>query len=122
MKKKIFVIDDEPDTLELCNAVLSMKDFDVKTFISAKEALNALKEGNIPDLVILDIRMPEISGPDFCRIVREDEKLKNLKIVYFTASSEQDQHLIKESKVLGYIFKPFDNEDIVKQINKYIGM
>ena len=63
---KIMVVDDEPDTVELTKAILEMKEFEVIAFTGAKEALEELKKGINPDLVILDMRMPEMSGPDFC--------------------------------------------------------
>jgi CheY-like chemotaxis protein len=121
MGKYIIVVDDEDNTLELTKAVLEMNGFKVDTFDMAQPALDALNK-NIPDLVLLDMRMPQIAGPDFCKKVKENPKLKNLKIVFFTASSFMDDKVLKESGALGYIFKPFDNEDLVKQVNKYLGV
>ena len=122
MDKKIMVVDDEPDTLELVDAVLSMHKFEVTIFDAAEEALNKLEKGYTPDLVLLDMRMPRISGPDFCKLVKKIERLKDLKIVFFTASSNEDNETLKENDVKGYIFKPFDNDGLVKEINTYLEM
>lgn len=122
MPKMIMVIDDEPDTVELAKTILEMEKFKVSAFNNAKDAIDALKKGNLPDLIILDMRMPLISGPDFCEKIRTDPKLKNLKIAFFTASSETDKNLLKKYSVLGFIFKPFDNDKLVKEIKRYLAM
>lgn len=120
MSKKVMVVDDEPDTLELVKAILETEDFDITDFNNAKPALDALKKGLNPDIILLDMRMPEISGPDFCQELAKDEKLKKLKVVFFTASSDLDKTLAKKSGALGFIFKPFSNDDLVSQIKKYL--
>ncbi len=121
MAKRIMVVDDEPDTIELTKTVLEMNGFKVVPFSDAKEALNSLKKGPLPDLIVLDMRMPQVSGPDFCERIRADPRTKNLKIVFFTASSFKEDAIVKKYSVLGYIFKPFDNDQLVKDINGYLG-
>lgn len=120
MTQKIMVIDDEPDTIELMKAILEMNGFKVLGFGDAKSAMDSLKNGETPDLICLDMRMPEMSGPDFCEKVRSDPKLKKLKIVFFTASSFKDDCTRKKYGVLGYIFKPFDNKKLIDQIKGFI--
>ena len=122
MAKKIMVVDDQPDTVELAKAVLEIGDFEVLDFTRPREALEALKKGGLPDLLILDIRMPDLSGPELCKLIRLDPAIKALKIAYFTASSDADMKLLSEGNVLGYIFKPFDNENLIKDVNKYLAM
>lgn len=119
-KKTIMVIDDEPDTVEIVQTILEMKDFKVLAYTNAQKALDALKSKEDPDLVLLDMRMPEISGPDFCNAVHKNSKHKNLKIVFFTASSDVNLKLAKKHGVKGFIFKPFDNEKLLKDINKFL--
>ncbi|MFH0875038.1 MAG: response regulator [archaeon] len=121
MTKTIMVVDDEPDTIELTKAILEMNGgFEPITFTRAKEALEALKNKSMPDLLVLDMRMPEISGPNFCAELRKSKKFDKLKIVFFTASSDMDNNLLKKYNILGFIFKPFDNEELIKQINGYL--
>ena len=122
MGKKIFVIDDNSDIVEVTVAVLQLAKFDVTGFTSAKDVLERLRNGDVPDLVITDMRMPEIGGSDFCRSVRADLGLRDLKLVFFTASSDANHALLEESQVLGFIFKPFDNDDLVKQIDHYLSL
>lgn len=120
MVDKIMVVDDEQDTVELANVVLKLKGFESIGFTEPKKALAELKAGLRPDLIILDMRMPLMSGPEFCEEVRKDANLKGIKIVYFTASSEKDDPKMKLHKVLGVIFKPFNNDDLIKEVKKYL--
>lgn len=116
------IVDDEPDTIELTKTVLEMNGFVVAAFTDSKIALDSLKKGPLPDLIALDMRMPQISGPDFCEKVRSDPRTKNLKIVFFTASSFKEDEIVKKYGVLGYLFKPFDNEQLIKDIKKFLSM
>lgn len=120
MGKKIMVVDDEPVTIELLEEILTMYDYEAILFTNSKNALNYLIEGNTPDLLLLDIRMPEMSGIDFCTFLKNHDI--KMKIVFFTASTERDINQIKRCNVLGYIFKPFDIEDFIKQIETYLAM
>ena len=120
MSKKIMIIDDEPDTLSLVRAILKIEGFTVETYESSQKALEIINKGKHPDLILLDMRMPILSGPGFCDELYKNEKNKKIKIVFFTASSDLDKTLAKKHKALGFIFKPFDNENLIKQINKYL--
>ncbi|MEA3514745.1 MAG: response regulator [Nanoarchaeota archaeon] len=123
MAKKIMVVDDEQDILELVKVILESEGFEVRAFINAKEALAELEKGNCPDLLILDIRMPQISGYDFCKIVRKNKKLDSLKIAVFTASSNLGQSFLElNHNVIGFISKPFDNKKLVSDVKKYLGI
>jgi len=123
MAKKIMVVDDEQDILELVKVILESQGFEVRAFINAKEALSELETGDCPDLLILDIRMPQISGYDFCKIVREKKELDNLKIAVFTASSNLGESFLElNHNVIGFISKPFDNKKLVSDVKKYLGI
>lgn len=119
MKKKIMVIDDMADTVEATTMILELHDFEAHGFTDAKKALDALHKGVIPAVILLDVRMPEISGPEFCKRLKEDEKLDDIKVVFFTASND-DETLVQTSGAAGLIFKPFEQDDLIKQINKII--
>ncbi|MEA3514743.1 MAG: response regulator [Nanoarchaeota archaeon] len=120
MTKKIMVVDDEQDIVELVKVILQAKGFDVVTFDNARDAWAELKKGNIPDLVLLDIRMPEMSGNDFCEKVESDKRFKDMKIVVFTASIDLGVAFKEINNVAGFIAKPFDNKKLVNDLNKYL--
>ncbi len=121
MAKRIMIVDDEPDTIELTKTVLEMNGFEVAAFTDSQAALDSLKKDPLPDLIALDMRMPQVSGPDFCEKIRADPRTKEIKIVFFTASSFKEDATAKKYGVLGYIFKPFDNDQLVKDIKKFLG-
>jgi two-component system response regulator VicR len=119
---KIMVVDDEPDNIELMKIILSKHNFEPILFTNPVEALNALKGGVWPDLLILDMRMPEMSGTDLCSELRKDHKFDKLKIAFFTASSDLSQELLHKYNVRGFIYKPFNINELVKQVNTYLDM
>ena len=82
--KKILVVDDEIDVVEVVEMLLELEGYKVLKAYDGKEALEAV-EKEIPDLVILDIMMPEIDGVEVCRRFRANEKLNNVPIVMFSA-------------------------------------
>lgn len=120
MIKKIMVLDDTADTVEAVKIILESRGFKVLDYTDPHIALAALKKGLKPDLALVDMRMPDISGPEFVDLVRLIDKLKNLKMVFFTASSDADPELLKKHGVLDYVFKPFDMDQLVKNINRYL--
>jgi CheY-like chemotaxis protein len=99
-----------------------MNDFSTRTFTRSRDALEALGKDALPDLLVLDMRMPETSGPDFCAELRKNRRYDALKIVFFTASSDLDHDILKKYGVLGFIFKPFDNDQLVKSIRHYLSL
>ena len=123
MAKKIMVIDDEEDILKLVKVILESGGFEVQAFTDANKALAKLEGGECPNLLILDIRMPKISGYDFCKRVRENKKLDSLKIALFSASSNLEESFLElNHNVVGFIPKPFDNKKLILDVKKYLGI
>jgi len=116
------VVDDEPDNIELMKIILSKHSFEPILFTKPVEALKALKSGVWPDLLILDMRMPVMSGTDFCIELRKDSKFDKIKIVFFTASSDLDDELLRKYGARGFIYKPFNINELIQQINKFLAM
>jgi CheY-like chemotaxis protein len=121
-KKTIMVVDDEESLRELLSAILDNAGYDVITASDGKECLNKLKESK-PDLVLLDMMMPGISGREVCEKIRDDAKTKNLKVAFLTVAkfSESGKDVLKKMKVSDYITKPFDNDDLLKRVKKIVG-
>lgn len=84
---KILVVDDEPDIIEFISYNLKNESFDVLTSSNGKEAIATAKSEK-PDLIILDIMMPEIDGVEVCRTLREDADMDNTIIAFLTARNE----------------------------------
>jgi len=82
-KKKILLVDDEPDLLEVMEAILHMGGYDVIRASSGKEALK-LAEAEHPDLILLDIKMPEMDGVQTTDLLRNHESTRDIRIVYLS--------------------------------------
>lgn len=122
MAKKIMIVDDEESLIELVTAVLEQEGYEVIAAMNGEEALEKLKTVK-PDLILLDMMMPGMSGREVCERIRKDQKTKNMKVAFITVAkfSETGRDVLKKMKVLDYITKPFDNADLVKRVKKMVG-
>lgn len=86
-KLKILLVDDEPDILEFLKYNLQKEGYDVSIAGNGREGIEIAKASN-PDLIILDIMMPEMDGIETCRLLRESQEFKETMIVFLTARNE----------------------------------
>lgn len=114
-KKIVLAVDDMPEALGSITAALNNK-YDVRSANSAAAAREALK-AITPDIILLDIEMPDVSGLDFFKELQADAKLKTTPIVFLTANSEEDiaQKAIQQG-AKGYIIKPFTSESLLESL------
>lgn len=119
---KIMIVDDEESLLELLEAILETEHYEVVTASSGEECLRKLKTVK-PDLVLLDMMMPGMSGRETCERIRADPKTKGLKVAFVTVAkfSEAGKEKLNDMKVADYITKPFDNADLVARVRKIVG-
>ncbi len=122
MPKKILVVDEEESLRELMRAILEPEGFDVVVASDGKEALEMLKTVK-PDLILLDMMMPGMSGRETCEKIRSNPATKSLKIAFLTVAkfSETGKGVLTKMNVSDYITKPFENSDIVKRVKKIVG-
>ncbi|MEW5805888.1 MAG: response regulator [Acidobacteriota bacterium] len=118
MKKRIFVIDDEFEILELTRMILEKEGFQVMGASSGREALLKLQEIS-PDLILLDINMPEMGGWELLRVLKADEITASIPVILFTIKSEvRDKiHGIQEG-AFDYITKPFSYDELVSRVKR----
>ena len=110
-KKQILIVDDEPIMLRSIKSWLS-DDFDVSVVNSGKAAFKFL-EAQTVDLILLDYKMPEMSGPAFLAKIRGEEDFKNLPVIFLTASNDKESVLsVVHLKPEGYILKNKPAEEI----------
>jgi len=121
-KKRIMVVDDEESLRELLTAIMEQEGYEVIIAADGNECLKKLKTVR-PDLILLDMMMPGMSGREVCEKIRQDPKTKDLKVAFLTVAkfSEAGKGTLKEMKVIDYITKPFDNSDLVKRVKKMVG-
>lgn len=116
---KVLVVDDEPYNVELMDAYLSM-DYDVLTAYEGKEALEIVRTKE-PDLIILDIMMPGMSGYEVCRILKEDPKTQFIPIIIATALSEvEDRVKGKEAGADDFLTKPINNLELTTRVKSLL--
>jgi phosphate regulon transcriptional regulator PhoB len=114
--KKILVVDDEPDLVELVTYNLRKEGFIVSSAADGEKALHMIREKGY-DLVILDLMLPGIQGMELCRILRNDPKTEGLPIIMVTAKGEEiDRVLGLEIGADDYIAKPFSPRELVARV------
>lgn len=118
MKKQvILIIDDAMDDLQLFGRLMKPLDVDMSFANSARKALDIL-ESFTPDLIVLDIIMPEIDGFELCKIIKKKESIKNIPIIFISAKDNIED--IAKGFTLGardYITKPFMKEELVARVS-----
>lgn len=119
-KNLIFLIEDEPDIQELVSINLTKEGFQVKTFFNAKDLFAALKK-SIPDLILLDIMLPDMDGFDICKELKKENRTLSIPIIMLTAkTSEMDKVLGLELGADDYITKPFSPRELVARVKSVL--
>ncbi|MFH1416853.1 MAG: response regulator [Planctomycetota bacterium] len=123
-QKTVLVVDDDPDAREFLTTVLQDNGFVATTAKDGSEAV-AMIEQSPPDLVTLDVTMPEKSGVAVYRRLKEDDRLKSIPIIIITGVSDDFKHFISSRRQVpppdGYISKPVDVDQFMKTVNQLIG-
>jgi two-component system phosphate regulon response regulator PhoB len=120
VKAKILVVDDEPDALELIAFNLKTAGFDVLTASDGEAALQ-LARSHLPDLVLLDLMLPEVDGLEVCKILRRDPATSAIPIIMVTAkAAEMDRVLGLELGADDYVTKPFSPRELVLRVKNLL--
>lgn len=120
MNKKVLVIDDEPDFLEMIKIRLEANNYEVITALNGKEGLEKVKQDK-PDIVLLDILMPGIDGLKVLRRIRRDNK--NLPVFIITAFSNEERFKVANKlHASGFIVKTSDLQQEVGNINSILSI
>lgn len=116
---KVLIVDDDPDILDLLEASL-MDEFDLIKAIDGNEALTNLKTHS-PNLLVLDYMLPDLTGPEICKIIRKDTLFSNTPILMLTGKGEiQDKIAGLEAGADDYMLKPFDPKELVARVRMLI--
>jgi len=117
MNKIIMVVDDEPDILLTVGQMLEMSGFQVIKAKDGIECINKLNEtSKIPDLVLLDIMMPDMSGWDVAAKLKENPNWKEIPIVFLTAKGDTMSIGMGNLAAEDYIIKPFNIKELIERI------
>ncbi len=120
-KPRILCVDDEPGVIELMTLILRSLDVEVDGARSGKEALEKMRQ-QPPDLVLLDIMMPEMDGWEVYKHMRAEEPLKNIPVVIVTARNSSFEEVIARERagVDDYITKPFVPNQVRESVKRIL--
>ena len=120
MRKRILVIDDDKAICWLLEKLL-VKNYSVTTMTDGMEGMHWLSSGNIPDLIITDIDMPNLNGFDFMKNLRRSGFYRDIPVVILSGWDNQEQRInCLDNGAFDYIVKPFDPKDLNLTIEKAI--
>ena len=117
MKKNILVVDDEADVVEFITTLLEDSGYQTRSANNGTEAMDRVREQR-PDLILLDLQMPEETGTGFYRKLRDKKDLKDIPIIVVSGLAGRNVAVSKSVVVLD---KPLDQERILSEVKKAVG-
>lgn len=119
---EILIVDDLKTTLDFFKLILEEAKYKVTTFDNGKDALNYLKT-NIPDIILLDVVLPDIDGYKICKLIKANEKLKNIPVIFISALKKEDDKVKGyEAGGVDFITKPYYKGEIISKVNNIIAL
>jgi CheY-like chemotaxis protein len=122
MKKKIMVVDDNPDLLYSVKRALEYMDDDYRVTCASGgiRCLKLLENNEIPDLILLDIMMPKMNGWETFKTLQENSSWRDIPVVFLTSRTDDIAKNAGSFLATDYIEKPFDIDDLKKRIDKIL--
>jgi DNA-binding response OmpR family regulator len=121
MGKKILIADDEPNIVVSLEFLMRQNGYEVKVATNGEDALHAVGEF-APDLILLDVMMPRLSGYDVCQKVRENPAWAGIRIIMLSAKGRDVE--VNKGLAVGadaYVTKPFSTKDLIEQVARMLG-
>lgn len=118
-QKKVIYIEDEPEMIDLVTLILNRKGFTVKGANGGREGLDLIKK-ELPDLVLLDLMMPDVDGWDVYQQMKAEEKTRKIPVIVITAKAQSIDKVLglHIAKVEAYISKPFTPQELIDSVDK----
>ncbi len=122
MKHRVFVVDDEPDVVDLLHTILESGDLAVEDATDPQLALSLLLD-EPPDLLILDLMMPQLDGFELLKLFRQDPRGATVPVLILSArSGHRDQILSLQCGANAYLCKPFSPRDLLFEVHKLLAV
>ncbi|MFH2140459.1 MAG: HD domain-containing phosphohydrolase [Pseudomonadota bacterium] len=119
-KGKILAVDDTPASLRLLTDLLKSEGYEVLSAINGELALHAASN-TPPDLILLDIRMPNMDGYEVCRRLKADSALNDVPVIFVSAASETDEKLMGfKVGAVDYVTKPYQRDELLARVNTHM--
>lgn len=116
--KKILIVDDSNTNVILLEAILKNKGYNVEKALSVSEA-NQLIRKEMPDLILLDLRMPHISGYKFLESIKRNDRTKNIPVIIVSAITENEsKERVQRFGIVDYLEKPIDLKAMIEIVEK----
>ncbi len=117
--KRILCIEDEPEMIDLIRLILSRKGFQVQSASGGNEGLELIRK-ELPDLILLDLMMPDMDGWEVYQQMKADEAIRDIPVIIVTAKAQSIDKVLglHIAKVDDYISKPFSPQELIASIEK----
>ena len=121
MKRRVLYIEDEPEMIELIRLILARRGFEVTGAVGGQEGLDTVRR-ILPDLVLLDLMMPDIDGWDVYQQMKADPATQKIPVIVVTAKAQSIDKVLglHIAKVDDYISKPFSPSELVESVEKVL--
>ncbi len=119
-QRTILIVDDEEDVLDLLQLVFETSGFTVRRASNGKAAVSSAYESP-PDVILLDVMMPEMDGWQVLRTLKGDERTRSVPVVMLSARAERRDKMIGlQEGAEGYIAKPFSPAEVVREVQSFL--
>ncbi len=121
--KRILCVEDEQEMIDLIRLILARRGFEVKGATGGTEGLRMIRE-ELPDLVLLDLMMPDMDGWEVYQQMKADEKTRGIPVIVVTAKAQNIDRVlgVHIAKVDDYITKPFSPQELLHSVEKVLGI
>lgn len=119
-KPLILIVDDIPKNLQVLSSILNIEGYQISFASDGMQALSVV-ETTIPDLILLDIMMPEMDGYEVCKKLKEDERTKDIPVIFLTGKAESED-IVNGLKLgaVDYVTKPFNSAELLSRIRTHL--
>jgi two-component system, OmpR family, response regulator VicR len=121
-KKRVLCIEDHPEMIELIRLILGREGFEVEGALGGREGLRAIKE-RPPDLILLDLMMPDVDGWEVYRQIKADEELRRIPVIAVTAKAQSIDRVLglHIAGMDDFITKPFGPKELTASVQRVLG-
>jgi two-component system response regulator VicR len=122
-QKVVVCVEDEPEMIDLVKLILGRKGFELVGAVGGREGLETVRQLK-PDLVLLDLMMPDMDGWEVYQKMKTDEDLKDIPVIVVTAKAQSIDKVLglHIAKVEDYVTKPFGPQELLQAVNKVLGL
>jgi len=118
----VLIVDDAPETLKLLKEILSAEGYKTRPFSSGEMALRSIAS-EVPELILLDVRMPGMDGLEVCRQIKKEKRLKDIPVIFISGATDTEDKLKAfQAGGVDYITKPFQREEVLARARTHVAL